>query len=411
MKTDWEVKKLGEVCQIIGGGTPSKGNSKFFNGDIPWATVRDMRSDIIDETEHKITDEAVKKSSTNIVQKNNVIIATRVGLGKVCLVKKDTAINQDLKGIIPKDLTKLSVNFLFHWLKSISDTIVEEGTGATVQGVKISFVQALQIPIPPLPEQQRIVAILDEAFAAIDQAKANAQRNLQNAKALFESYLQSVFANPGAGWEEKSLGTEIDLLCGFAFKSNRYTELPDDIRLLRGDNIMQGTLRWEDVKRWPSMEASEYSRYQLREGDIVLAMDRPWVKAGLKYSSIFKEDLPCLLVQRTARLRVNSTLDRRFLAFLLGSKEFTYHIIGVQSGIGVPHISAQQIKDFKFPYPPISEQKTIVAKLDALSAETKKLEAIYQQKLIDLDELKKSILQKAFRGELSSKTQGVALCE
>ncbi|MBK7693609.1 MAG: restriction endonuclease subunit S [Saprospiraceae bacterium] len=149
MKQGWEIKKLGEVCDVIGGGTPSKSNSKFYNGNIHWATVRDMKGDFIKDTEHKITADAVKKSSTNIIPKGNVIIATRVGLGKVCLIENDTAINQDLRGIVPKNKLIISVGYLFRWFKSISNLIIEEGTGATVQGVKLPFIKDLEIPLPP----------------------------------------------------------------------------------------------------------------------------------------------------------------------------------------------------------------------------------------------------------------------
>jgi type I restriction enzyme S subunit len=101
---DWEEKRLGEVCNIIGGGTPSKKNDEFYIGNIPWATVRDMKTDKIKDTEFKITSKAVLNSSTNIIPKGNVIIATRVGLGKICIIESNIAINQDLKGIIPKGL-------------------------------------------------------------------------------------------------------------------------------------------------------------------------------------------------------------------------------------------------------------------------------------------------------------------
>ncbi len=141
----------------------------------------------------------LRSSATNIIPSGNVVIATRVGRGKVCLIGQDTAINQDLRGIVPRDTKALTVRFLFHWLKSIADVIVAEGTGATVQGVKLPFVQSLQVPLPPLSEQQRIVAILDEAFDGIATARANAEQNLQNARALFESYLQSVFSQRGEG--------------------------------------------------------------------------------------------------------------------------------------------------------------------------------------------------------------------
>lgn len=406
MKKDWEVKKLGEVCKTSAGGTPLKVHKDYYEGGtIPWLLSGEVAQGEITQAQNFITEKGLKNSSAKLFPRNTVLVAMYgATAGQVGVLRFPAATNQAVCGILPND--KTVPEFIFYYFLSIKDELVAQAVGGAQPNISQLKIKDTKFPIPSLSEQQRIIAILDEAFAAIDRVKANAEKNLKNARALFESYLQSVFANPGEGWEEKSLGAEIDLLCGFAFKSSRYTESPDDVRLLRGDNIMQGKLRWEDVKRWPCSEVGEYSRYQLAKNDIVLAMDRPWVKAGLKYSSISKEDLPCLLVQRTARLRVNATLDKRFLTFLLGGRDFTHHIVGVQSGIGVPHISAQQIKDFKFLCPPISEQQTIVVKLDALSAETKKLEAIYGQKLIDLDELKKSVLQKAFRGELSGTKGG-----
>jgi len=170
----------------------------------------------------------------------------------------------------------------------------------------------------------------------------------------------------GADWEETTLGAEVDLLTGFPFKSERYTVSADSIPLVRGDNIVQGAMRWDGVKRWPLSERGEHELYELREGDVVLAMDRPWIEAGLKYAAISKHDLPCLLVQRTARLRGGPKLDIGFLRYLIGSLEFTQHIHAITTGTAVPHISARQIKDFAFALPPLAEQKAIAAVLGAL---------------------------------------------
>ena len=167
-------------------------------------------------------------------------------------------------------------------------------------------------------------------------------------------------------WEETTLGAEVDLLTGFPFKSEGYTDTADSIRLVRGDNIVQGAMRWDGVKKWPASECAEHEVYQLREGDVVLAMDRPWIEAGLKYAAISKYDLPCLLVQRTARLRGGPMLDTGFLRYLIGSREFTQHIHAITTGTAVPHISGKQIKDFAFVRPPLTEQKAIAGVLGAL---------------------------------------------
>jgi len=167
-------------------------------------------------------------------------------------------------------------------------------------------------------------------------------------------------------WEETTLGAEVELLTGFPFKSERYTESVDSIPLVRGDNIVQGAMRWDGVKRWPLSERGEHALYELREGDVVLAMDRPWIEAGLKFAAISKHDLPCLLVQRTARLRGGPKLDTRYLRYLIGSREFTQHIHAITTGTAVPHISGSQIKDFTFSRPPLAEQKAIAAVLGSL---------------------------------------------
>ncbi len=167
-------------------------------------------------------------------------------------------------------------------------------------------------------------------------------------------------------WEETTLGAKVDLLTGFPFQSERYTDATDSIRLVRGDNIVQGSMRWDGVKKWLASETAEHDLFQLREGDVVLAMDRPWIEAGLKYAAISKYDLPCLLVQRTARLRGGQNLDNGFLRYLIGSREFTQHIHAITTGTAVPHISGRQIKDFAFALPPLAEQKAIAAVLGAL---------------------------------------------
>jgi len=190
---DWEEKTLKDVCKIIGGGTPSKKNEEFYNGNIYWATVRDMKSDIIKNTEFKITSDAVTKSSTNIIPKDNVIIATRVGLGKVCIIENDTAINQDLKGIIPKNSKQLSIRFLFRWFKSISNKIIDEGTGATVQGVKLTFINSLKISFPPIETQKQIVAQLDKLQAETKKLEAIYQQKINDLEELKKSILQKAF--------------------------------------------------------------------------------------------------------------------------------------------------------------------------------------------------------------------------
>lgn len=383
MRHGWEIKKLAEVCDVIGGGTPSKKNSKFYNGDILWATVRDMKAEIISDTEFKITEEAVKKSSTNIIPKGNVIIATRVGLGKVCVIEKDTAINQDLRGVVPKKPKQLDNRFLFQWFKSISHLIVDEGTGATVQGVKLPFIKDLPIPIPPLPEQQRIVSILDEAFAAIAKAKANAEQNLKNAKELFESYLQGVFEN--GKWETKTL--------------NQISENLDSKRV----PITKNKRKSGDIPYYGASGIVDYVADYLFDEDLLCVSEDGANLLARTYPIAFSISGKTWVNNHAHVLKFPNIITQKFVEVYINSIRIDDYV----SGMAQPKLNQAMLNKILISLPPLKEQQTIVRQLDALRAETQKLEAVYQQKITDLEELKKSILQKAFAGELKTSQEVV----
>jgi len=408
VKDGWEAKRLGDLCDIELGKTPARANKTFWDerretGNV-WLSIADLLSaedNVVFDSREYLSNTGAAMSKT--VKKGTLLASFKLTLGRLAFAGRDLFTNEAIAALTIRDERELAREFLFYFLHFFDWDKATEGDiklkGKTLNKAKLKEIAVL---FPALPEQQRVVGILDEAFEGIAMAKANAEKNLQSARALFESHLQFVVTRHGEGWVETSLGAEIDLLAGFAFKSPRYTDSEESVRLLRGDNIVQGALRWDDAKRWPAADVAEYERYQLRAGDVVLAMDRPWVSAGLKRARISEDDLPSLLVQRTARLRGNGRLDNRFLVYLISSAAFGHHILGVQTGLGVPHISGQQIKDFRFQRPPLDEQLEIADQLDALADATLRLESIYQRKLAALDELKKSLLRQAFMGQLGS---------
>lgn len=167
-------------------------------------------------------------------------------------------------------------------------------------------------------------------------------------------------------WRETTLGMVAEVFTGYPFKSEFYSEGVEDIKLLRGDNIAQGAMDWGDAKKWPFEQLKDYEEYQLKEGDIVLAMDRPWIGAGLKYSQILKNDLPALLVQRTARLRGSNALDTGYLKYIIGSPWFTSYIKRITTGSLVPHISLKQIREYPVKLPSLEEQRSVAAVLQAI---------------------------------------------
>lgn len=394
MKHDWQIKKLGDVCEIVGGGTPSKKNLKFYEGNIRWATVRDMKSDVISETEFRITNDAVRQSATNIIPRGNVVIATRVGLGKVCLIANDTAINQDLRGVIPrnKKAINLDIRFLFHWLKSISNLIVAEGKGATVQGVTLPFIKNILIPLPPLAEQQRIVAILDRCFAAIAKVKANAEQNLKNAKELFESYLQGVFDNKGEGWEEKKLGEVCTTGAGGTpLKTHKDYYENGSIPWLLSGEVGQGEIF--EAKNFITEKGLKNSSAKLFPTDTVLI-----AMYGATAGQVGILRFEACTNQAVCGILPNQKYLCEFLYYYFLSKK--EKLVAQAVGGAQPNISQIKIRNTLVPVIPHSKQQSIVRQLDALRAATQKLEVAYQNKIKNLEELKKSILQKAFAGEL-----------
>ncbi len=383
MKEDWQTKTLGETCEMYQPKTIS-GKEMVADGAYPVYGANGVIG---------------RYSQFNHEEPQLLITCRGATCGSVNISAPRSWVTGNAMVVRPKNgsIEMRFLEYLFRGGIEISKAV----TGTAQPQITRTNLAPLEISFPEsIAEQQRIVRVLDEASVYLATAKGNAERNLQNARAVFESRLQSVFTRRGPGWKATTLGEEIDLRVGFAFKSTQYTNDDAGIRLLRGDNIIQGCLRWDDVKRWPANDTEDFERYQLEEGDVVLAMDRPWVKAGLKHATISADDLPCLLVQRTARLRGGANLDNRFLKLLIGSAAFTSHILGVQTGSGVPHISGQQIKDFKFARPPVAEQRRVAVNLESLREETQCLAQLYERKLAALEALKKSLLHHAFTGQL-----------
>jgi type I restriction enzyme S subunit len=292
----------------------------------------------------------------------------------------------------------ISNQYLFYFLLTdeFNEQMEKLQKGASYPAVTDTEVKNIFLRYPKsLPEQHRIVAILDEAFAAIAKAKANAEQNLKNAKELFESYLQEVFENEN--WEEKCLGdlcTEITV--GFVGKmANKYKDT--GVPFLRSQNIRPHYISLKDVIFIDHEFNATLKKSQLKPGDLAI------VRTGYPgTAAVIPESLEIANCSDIVIVKVGSKIDSYFLCYFFNSTYGKKLVLGNLVGAAQKHFNVGAAKKVKIPVPPLTEQQSIVQKLDALSAETKKLEAIYQQKINDLEELKKSILQKAFSGELKT---------
>ncbi len=383
MKQGWERKKLGEVYDVRDGTHDSP---KYVKEGFALITSKNLKNDSInyDNVNYILNEDYININKRSKVDKKDVLFAMIGTIGNPVVVENepDFAIKNVALFKVPKDQDSY---FLKYYLDSgtVIEKMSKDAKGATQKFVGLGYLRNFPIPLPPLPEQQRIVAILDEAFASIAKAKANAQRNLENATELFECYLQRVFEEKGKGWEEKKLRE----VCAYEKNQNLHKNLPyvglEHIESNTGTFL--GSIKPQEVKS---------STFHFNEQHVLYGRLRPYL------NKVLLPNFEGHCSTEIFPIRVNKEISREFLFNWLITGTTVKKIDSTWTGTRMPRANMHQVLEFDFAFPSIREQQTIVRKLDVVRAETKKLEAIYQQKLNGLEELKKSMLQKAFNGEL-----------
>ena len=286
--------------------------------------------------------------------------------------------------------------YLHHYLR-LKDVRTEGQRRMTGSGgqrrVPASFLSELRVPAPPLEEQRRVAAILDQAETLRTQRRAA----LAKLDSLTQSLFLDMFGDRAADtsmWPKTELDDVAGLVTGYPFRSEEYVGLDQGIKLCRGVNVLPGRLDWRDMACWPHAKVAEVETFQLQAGDIVMAMDRPWISGGFKLSQVDAADCPMLLVQRVARIRPKSDVANEYLFAVLSHVAFTRHSKPTETT--VPHISPKDIRSFAFPLPPLPLQQTFATRIQAIEA----LKATHRAALAELDALFASLQQRAFRGEL-----------
>ncbi|OYX28206.1 MAG: hypothetical protein B7Z06_02280 [Flavobacteriales bacterium 32-35-8] len=392
MKQGWEMKRLKEVCAKITDGTHQ--TPKYFDEGYIFLSSKNVTSGKIDWENIKYIDEKqhIEMYKRVAPKVGDILLAKNGTTGVAAMVDRDVVFDIYVSLAHLSPLKNISAHYLLHFINSplAKNQFNKRLKGAGVPNLHLEEIREVEIPLPPLPEQQRIVSILDEAFAAIAKAKANAEQNLKNAKELFESYLQGVFENKGDGWEEKTLGDVCTLYQGIAINAKTKHALVEksDLPLLRIKDLKNNTVeQYIDPNNFPKNAlVKEDDIIYTRTGSLGLVFRG---KKGVLHNNSFK-------------VVPNNQLDKDFLFIWLQNPIFKSKIMELALKAAQPDITHAIFKIQEIAIPTLKEQQTIVRQLDALRAETQKLEAVYQKKIADLEELKKSILQKAFAGELQS---------
>ena len=299
-----------------------------------------------------------------------------------------------LDGMYPKFLWYVS-NREDWWVKS----------GTAQPFVKVKDTLERPFPLPPHLEQERIVEILEEQFSRLDSALASVKTVREKAQAFRRSLLHAAFSGELTGgtetWRETLLGQCVELLGGYAFKSDWYE--PEGIKLARGQNIAHGVLDWSDTRNISIERSDEFQRFSLEVGDLLLALDRPLISTGLKWAVVEERDLPALLLQRVAKINGRAgEVTQTFVQFWLQSDYLTAAINPGRS-IGVPHISLKELEGLQINLPPLATQERIVEILEEQFSRLDNALEVANQLEARIAAERRSLLHSAFTGELTAK--------
>jgi type I restriction enzyme S subunit len=390
MREGWRTLKLSKVCSLVNGRAYKK-TELLSEGRYPVLRV----GNLFTNKQWYYSD--LELDEDKYCDKGDLIYAWSASFGPKIWEGDKVIYHYHIWKILP-DFDNVTRDFLYHLFEWDKEQIKSaHGTGTTMMHVGKSSMENRLAPIPPLTEQKQIVAILDEAFTAIDQAKANIEKNIQNAKELFQSKLNDIFSQKGDGWEEKTL-KEIAKDFGRGKSKNRPR---NDSKLFGG--------------KYPFVQTGDVRN----TGKILTTYSQTYNEVGLAQSKLWPKGTICITIAaniaETAILDFDSCFPDSIIGLVVDSKladsDYTYFSLQflkgklqeLGKGSAQDNINLGTFQKQYFPFPNIKRQKEIVLILDKISLQTNQVESKYQQKLIELEELKKSILKKAFAGELTNK--------
>jgi type I restriction enzyme S subunit len=400
MKAGWIKKKLSQVCEKITDGTHQ--TPSYFDDGVVFLSSKNVTSGKINWDDVKYIDskqhvDMQKRVSPRL---NDILLAKNGTTGVAAIVDRDVSFDIYVSLALLRPTDAIVPLFLLHFINSplAKTQFTKRLKGSGVPNLHLEEIRDVEISYPESKdEQHRIVAILDEAFDGIATVKANAEKNLQNARALFESHLQAVFNQRGEGWLDKTLDQVCLVERGSSprpIKSFFTTEANGVNWIKIGDTEEGGKYVYSTAQKI-TPEGAKQSRY-VKEGDFILtnsmSFGRPYIMKtdGYIHDGWFV-------------LHLKDSIDTEYFYYLLSSKFVQEQFSGLAAGAIVKNISSDLVKKAILPIPPLVQQCVLVERFVELSAETQRLESIYQQKIAALDELKKSLLHQAFSGKLTAK--------
>ena len=400
MKAGWERRRLGELLQKTGTTDPTKEPEKPFS----YIDVSSVSNETfsITETSELLGKDAPSRARRS-VRSGDVIFATiRPTLKRVAIVpdELDNAVCSTGYFVL-RGGSKIDNTYLFYWLFSgeFEAEMEARQKGASYPAVNDSDIRDQYMPVPPLDEQRRIVAVLDNAFTGIATATANAQKNLINARALFDRYLDQAFGELDGGWGARTIG---DIA---AIKGGK--RVPKGYKLLNeptpypyisvADFSDEGSVEIKKIRYISGQIFNQIKRYIIRKEDLYVSIAGTVGKTGI----VPPELDGASLTENACRLVFNKGVSNRFVYYFTLTSSFKNQAIEQTRTAAQPKLALSRLQQICLPIPPQDAQEKLIATFDDLAGMVRQMEAIYQRKLTALIELKQSLLQKAFAGELT----------
>ncbi|MDP1562912.1 MAG: restriction endonuclease subunit S [Pirellulaceae bacterium] len=393
MKKGWQTKTLGDILEKTETVNPLQSPYAEFDY-IDVSSVSNTTFEI--EETQRLKGKDAPSRARKLVRTNDIIFATiRPTLQRIAVVPEHLDKQVCSTGyFVLRPKQGIDHRFVFYSLftENFIGQMESLQKGASYPAVTDGDVRAQEIPVPPLAEQQRIVGLLDEAFAGLATAKANAEKNLQNARALFESHPQSVFTQRGPGWVEKKVSEIAKHSLGKMLDKAKNKGEPQPY--LRNINVRWFTFDLSDLLQMPFLPA-EAEKYTAIKGDVLIC------EGGYPgRAAIWDEDYPIYFQKALHRVRFHQPELNKWFVYYLSVQDSSGQLKQHFSGTGIQHFTGEVLARFPIPVPPLPELRRAVAKFDALSEETQRLARLFERKHAALEALKKSLLHQAFTGEL-----------
>ena len=391
---EWKSLPLGELCEVAAGGTPSRTNPDYFDGDIPWVKIGDMLQGCITSTEETISCKGLKNSAAKLLPKGTVLISIFATIGRTAVLDIEAATNQAIAGVTPRNPNLLESGYLRYFLDNVAKSLEQRARGVAQLNINSTILKSLAIPIPPLEEQKRIAEILDRAEELRSKRReAIAQLDILT-QAIFLEMFGAPLSNPN-NFPIQKLGELCSRVIDCPHSTPTYATKITPYACVRSSDIQNSELIFRDVKY---LELEEYKKRIERgvpqQGDVI------YCREGARFgnAALVTDDTPLIcLGQRMMLFRPETSKANGEFIWGYLSNPIAYHqALREVGGSASPHINIRDIIAFQIPVPPLNRQCEFAQRISAVN----KLKALHRASVSELDALFASLQQRAFRGEL-----------